>query len=173
MAIATPPTGVSNAELIRWAFERLSAHDVDSLKQSVWDADTVERFPDRNVRGHEEVGAYFQEIMDGIDDFRIEIVALAEQGDEVFVQWRATGTHTGKVFGFDATGKALEIDGMDHFTVRDGRVVSNFVVFDQMQFARGIGLLPPDGSAADKAVKSAFNAKTRVVKEIQERRSTS
>jgi len=40
----------------------------------------------------------------------------------------------------------------------DGAVVSNFVVFDQMPFARAIGMLAPDGSRADGAVKAAFNA---------------
>jgi hypothetical protein len=32
-----------------------------------------------------------------------------------------------------------------------------------MEFARQIKLLPPDGSIADRAMKAAFNAKTRVV----------
>ena len=31
--------------------------------------------------------------------------------------------------------------------MRDGRTVSNFVVFDQLQFARQVGLVPEDGAA--------------------------
>jgi predicted ester cyclase len=173
MAIANPPTGVSNADLIRWAFERLSARDAGSLAQSIWDEHTEVRFPDRTCRGREEISAFFEETFAAVDGFKIEAVGLAEQGDEVFVRWRTTGTHTGRIFGLDATGKALELDGMDHFTLRDGRVVTNFVIYDQMQFARAIGLMPPDGSAPDRALKAAFNAKTRVAKEIQARRSTS
>ncbi len=173
MAIANPPTGVSNADLVRWAFERLGDHDTGSLAQSIWDENTVVRFPDRTCRGREEISAFFDETFAAVDGFRLEILALVEQGDEVFVRWRTSGTHTGRIFGLDATGKPLELDGMDHFTIRDGRVVTNFVVFDQMQFARAIGLMPPDGSAPDRALKAAFNAKTRVAKEIQARRSTS
>jgi hypothetical protein len=41
-------------------------------------------------------------------------------------------------------------------------VVSNFVVFDQFQYARQLGLMPPDGSRADRAMKAAFNAQTTV-----------
>jgi len=48
--------------------------------------------------------------------------------------------------------------------VRDGNVVSNFVVYDQMQFARQIGMLPPDRSLADRAMKAAFNARTRLLR---------
>ncbi len=58
---------------------------------------------------------------------------------------------------------------MDHFVVRDGTVASNFVVFDQMQFARQIGMLPADGSAADRAMKAAFNAKTRLLARLRRR----
>jgi len=48
---------------------------------------------------------------------------------------------------------------MDHFVVRDGLVVSNFVIFDQMQFARKVGCCQPTGRCRP-GVKAAFNAKT-------------
>ena len=51
-------------------------------------------------------------------------------------------------------------------------MVTNFVVFDQMQFARQIGLLPPEGSPADKAVKVAFNAKTKIADAIAQQRES-
>ena len=90
-------------------------------------------------------------------DWQMEVVSIAADGDDVFVHWHLTGTHTGPLLGIEPTGKPLAVDGMDHFVVRDGKVVSNFVIFDQMQYARQIGMMPPDGSSADKAVKSAFN----------------
>jgi hypothetical protein len=67
------------------------------------------------------------------------------------------------------TGKALAIDGIDHFVVRDGKIVSNFVVVDQLQYARQIGMMPPDGSAADKAMKSVFNARTKLAEKLKRR----
>ena len=84
----------------------------------------------------------------------------------MFVHWHLTGTHTGPLLGIEPTGKPLAVDGMDHFVVRDGKVVSNFVIFDQMQYARQIGMMPPDGSSADKALKSAFNLRTKVAERI-------
>lgn len=84
MTVATPPTEASNAELIRWAFETLNSHDVAPLKQ-FWTADTVERFPDRTCRGAEELAAYFEDTFAALPDFHMEITAIAEQGDDVFV----------------------------------------------------------------------------------------
>ncbi len=161
MTVESPPAEATNAELVRWAFETLNQHDAAPLKQ-FWTSDTVERFPDRTCRGPDEIAAYFEETFSAIADFRMEVIAIAEQGDDVFVHWRLTGTHEGPILGIEPTQKALAIDGMDHFVIRDGSVVSNFVVFDQMQYARQIGMMPADGSAADRAVKGAFNARTKL-----------
>ena len=158
-----PPQNASNGELIRWAFAQLNTRDVTPLRR-FWTDATVQRFPDRTCQGADEILAYFNDIFEAIPDFRMEIVDLIEQGDHVFVQWKLTGTHSGTpVQGLEATGRALAIDGMDHFVMRDGKTVSNFIVFDQMQFARQIGFLPEDGTAGDRAAKAAFNAKNKLL----------
>ena len=79
MAIATAPTDVSNAELIRWAFEILNRHDAASLGQ-LYTAETVERFPDKTCHGGDEIVAYFEDVFAAVPDWKIEIVGLAEQG---------------------------------------------------------------------------------------------
>src|SRR5436305_14825449 len=135
MTATTAPQNATNAELVRWAFEMLDQHEVAPLKR-YWTADTVERFPDRTCRGPEEIARYFEDAFTAIPDFHMEILALAEQGEDVFVHWRLTGTHLGPLQGIRPTGRRLAIDGIDHFVIRDGPVVSNFVVFDQMQHAR-------------------------------------
>ena len=166
MAISTAPTDVSNAELIRWSFDILNRHDAASLGQ-LYTNETVEHFPDRTCRGGEEIVAYFREVFAAVPDWNIQMVGLAEQGEDVFVQWHMTGTHTGPLLGIAPTGKALAIDGIDHFVVRDGKIVSNFVIVDQLQYARQLGMMPPDGSIADRAMKSLFNARTKLARRLK------
>lgn len=164
---STPPEAATNAELIRWAFDILNSHDVAPLKP-YWTESTTERFPNATCVGPEQIASYFETTFAALPDFKIEIVALAEQGDDVFVQWRITGTHSGTAWqGIEPTGRRIELDGIDHFVVREGKVESNFVVFDQLQFARQIGMMPADGSSADRTVKAAFNAKTRLLERIK------
>jgi steroid delta-isomerase-like uncharacterized protein len=158
--------------LIRWAFEKLNDHDATSLKQ-FWTDETVERFPDRTCSGADDIAGYFQEAFQAIPDFHMEIVAIVEQDEHVFVHWRLTGTHRGLLLGVEPTGKKLSIDGMDHFILRDGVVVSNFVVFDQMQYARQIGMMPADGSTADKALKATFNGRTKLRARLRRSTTTS
>jgi steroid delta-isomerase-like uncharacterized protein len=166
MAIAPPPTGVSNGELIRWTFEQINRHDVSALKQ-FWGADTVERFPDKTCRGTDEIVRYFEDTFAAVPDMRLEVISIAEQGDDVFAHWRLTGTHLGTLHGIEPTGKPVAVDGIDHFVMRDGNLVSNFVVFDQMQYARQLGMLPPQDSRADRAMTAAFNVRTKLAKRLK------
>jgi predicted ester cyclase len=157
-----PPEGATNAELIRWAFSILNTHDVTPLRP-MWTSTTIERFPTETCVGTDPIADYFQAAFDAVPDFHMEIQGIVESGDDVMVRWHLTGTHSGAAWqGIAPTGKRFSLDGIDHFVLRDGKVVSNFVVFDQMQFARQIGLLPPDGSPADRAVKAGFGAMTRL-----------
>jgi steroid delta-isomerase-like uncharacterized protein len=159
-------TTTSNGELVRRTIDALNQGDVSALRQ-FWTEDTVERFPDRTCHGPDEIAAYFAEALGAISNWHMELLAIAEQGEDVFVHWRLTGTHTGPIQGIESTGKPVAIDGMDHFVVRDGKIVSNFVVFDEMQYARQLGMMPPDGSAGDRAVKAAFNAKTKLAERFK------
>jgi hypothetical protein len=43
----------------------------------------------------------------------------------------------------------------------EGRIVENTVYYDGLTFARQIGMLPRQGSAADRAMLAAFNAATK------------
>ena len=166
MATATPAAEVSSGELVRRALDALNRHDIEALKQ-FWTEETVERFPDRTCRGAEEIAAYFEEAFAALPDWHMEILAVVEEGEDVLVHWHLGGTHRGPVLGIEPTGKRLEIDGMDHFVVREGKIASNFVVFDQLQYARQIGMMPVEGSAADRALKAAFNVRTRVLQRIR------
>ena len=167
MTTATPPAEATNTELIRWAFGQLNTRDVSGLK-TMWTDDTHERFPAAECRGADAIAAYFEAVFAALPDFHVEIVNVAEQNDDVYVQWRLTGTHSGAAWsGVEPTGKRIEMDGIDHFVLRDGKVVSNFVVYDQTQFARAVGMLPADGSAADRAMKAAFNARTKLLARLR------
>jgi predicted ester cyclase len=172
--MTAPPalaTDATNAEMIRWAFDVINTHDVSPLR-AYQTPSTVERFPDEECHGPDAIKAYFDRLFRAVPDLHMEPIKLVEDGDTVFVRWHLTGTHTGPGFaGLEPTGKRIELDGIDHFTLSDGKVVSNFVVFDQMDVGRALGMLPPDGSPADRAMKAAFNAKTKLAELIKQARS--
>src|SRR3954453_20105684 len=161
----------TNTEVVQRVFDAINAHDIGALRE-VWAPDVTERFPDKTCHGPDELAGHFTGLFAAMPDVHMEAKDTVENGETVFVRWVLTGHHTGASFsGIEKTGATIELDGMDQFTIRDGKVAANFVVFDQMEVGRQLGLLPPDGSAADRALKAAFNAKTKVAETVRQRRS--
>ncbi|QYB00455.1 ester cyclase (plasmid) [Rhodococcus sp. USK10] len=158
-----PPNDVTNAQLVQWAFDRINAQDVESLRNFFWTADSTVHFPTGTCHGSTEIAAYFDQVFAAVTDFAFEMVSIAESGNDVLAHWHLTGRHVGTFVGIAATGRRIDFEGFDHFVIEDKKVVTNTVRYDQMEFARQIKLLPPDGSIADRGLKAAFNAKTRVV----------
>jgi len=172
MAPTAPPVDAGSVALVRWAFDVINTHDTTPLLD-VWAPDVVERFPNRTCRGRDEVAAYFADAFAAVPDLHMEVVHAIGEGEDVFVRWKLTGTHTGAAWtGIEATGARIELDGVDHFTVRDGSIVANFVIFDQMAVGRSMGILPQEGSPGDRAMKAAFNAKTKVAEAIKQARAS-
>ena len=161
----------ANAQLVRSIMEAISAHDMAPVRGSYAPTATV-RFPDRTCTGPGEISAYFDDLFAALPDVELKPTHMVSDGETVFARWRMTGTHTGSAWaGIETTGSRVELDGIDHFTIRDGTVESEFVMFDQMAVGRALGLLPPDGSAGDKALKAAFNIKTKIADAVKQARS--
>ncbi len=158
----------SPTETIRELFgEVLNRRDADALV-AYWAEDIVEEFPVGTFRGRDEVRRYFAETFAALPDFHIEAQRIVGEGETVFVKWRITGTFSGAQWmGIDPTGSRVEVDGMDCYTFRDGLVVHNHVIYDSASFARQIGMLPTQGSAADRAMTKAFNAQVRLRKRLR------
>jgi steroid delta-isomerase-like uncharacterized protein len=120
----------------------------------------------REMDTREEVVAWFGELFDAVPDLHMEVEDVAVGGesgrDRVTVRWHITGTFSGAPYmGIEPTGRPLDIRGMDLIDVEDGRVAGNNVYYDQLAFARQVGMLPPEGSLGDRLMAGAFNLVTK------------
>jgi steroid delta-isomerase-like uncharacterized protein len=153
----------SPVEIAREVFETvLNRRDADALRP-YWADDLVEQLPTGTYRGPDEMARYFAETFAALPDFRIEPERIAAEGETVFVKWRMTGTFSGAPWqGIEPTGDRIALDGMDCFSFREGKIVHNAVVFDQMSFGRQIGMLPAQDSLGERGMRAAFNARTKL-----------
>ncbi len=120
----------------------------------------------REMGTREEVVAWFGELFDAVPDLHMEVedVAIAGQPgrERATVRWHITGTFSGAPYvGIQPTGRPLDLRGMDLIDVENGRVAANNIYYDQLTFARQIGMLPPEGSLGDRLMTSAFNLVTK------------
>ena len=163
----TATTTRSPVELAREVFEDvLNRRDADALLP-YWSEDVVEEFPIGTLQGRAKVRDYFAETFAALPDFHIEAQSIVGDEETVFVKWLLRGTFSGQSWmGIEPTGSSIELQGMDCFTIRDGLVVHNHVIYDAAAFARQIGMLPSQDSPADRALTRSFNARTRLRKRL-------
>lgn len=122
----------------------------------------------------EEVVTWFRGLFDAVPDLRMEVEDVAVAGqpgrERVTVRWRITGTLSGAPYmGIEPTGGRVDLRGMDLIDTEDGRIAGNHVYYDQLSFARQIGMLPPEGSRGDRLMTNAFNLLTKGRATIRER----
>jgi steroid delta-isomerase-like uncharacterized protein len=118
--------------------------------------------------GVSAVRAFFTEIFAAMPDFTIKVLGLASDDELAVVQWRAKGTFTGTPFqGIHATGRHIELRGVDVMRLEQCKLKHNTIYYDGLAFARQIGMLPREGTLADKAMTTAFNARTDAIRKLR------
>ena len=155
----------SKAEAVaRRYFAAIDARDLDTAV-SLW-ADGGRE----NVRGQidalapDAVREFIGSLIDAVPDLSMEVVSTTTEKERCGVQWHLTGTFAGpaQFGGIAPTGDRLDLEGFDLLSIRDGLIVSNDAFTDSMTFARQLGMMPAQESAAERRMTGAFNARTRL-----------
>jgi steroid delta-isomerase-like uncharacterized protein len=78
--------------------------------------------------------------------------SVSEDGLTAYSPWRMTGTNTGPLDppGFAATGRRIEIEGIDRWQFRDGLICRYRAFYDFAEMARQLGLMPPRGGTFER-----------------------
>ena len=156
---------------IRNHFEAIANHDLQAVAAG-WREDGVEELvPTGVLRGREVIIRNLADMFAAAPDMETTVTNLIAGDKQAAAEWRMQGTFNGAAYqGIEPTGKPIEIRGFELFELEDGLIASTTVYYDGMTFGRQIGMLPPLDSGAERAMKGAFNAVTKVRRAIDERR---
>jgi steroid delta-isomerase-like uncharacterized protein len=159
------------ADVARAAFDAVSRKDPDGIVATGAPGYVDDFVAIGEIRGHEAVRAFFRELFAAFPDFTMTVDRVVADDTSAVVQWHAAGTFSGGPFqGITATGRRVDIRGVDVMEIADGLVQHNTIYYDGATFARQIGLLPGLGTRADQAMLAAFNAKTTLSQRARDRR---
>ena len=75
-------------------------------------------------------------------DVHFTIEDLFAAGDKVVSRWTARGTHKGELMGIPATGKQVEVTGMDIDQVSGGKIVGSWNSWDALGLMQQLGVVP-------------------------------
>lgn len=154
----------------RSAYDALARRDAEVIGEHYREDCVVDIVPIGVFRGRQALVDFFREAFAAVPDLETTVTRVVAGETQAAVEWRMSGNFTGGPFqGIEPTGKHVELRGLDLMEIEDGQTVSNTSYYDGAAFARQVGMLPPEGSGADRMMKSAFNAVTNVRKTIAER----
>jgi glyoxylase-like metal-dependent hydrolase (beta-lactamase superfamily II)/predicted ester cyclase len=160
--------GTKAEAVARRYFQAIADRDLDSAV-SLWAEGGREYMRGQiDTVAPEGVRSFIGGLLEAMPDLRFEVLSTTTEDDRCAVHWRLTGTFAGPgdFARVAPMGRPIELEGSDLITVRDGLIQSNDAFSDSMTFARQIGMMPPQESAAEQRMIGAFNAKNRLSRRL-------
>lgn len=102
---------------------------------------TLESASMRRLNGHNDVQAYVLSLLAPFPDLRLMVehfcaIGDATQGYRTATRWRMQGTHTGYGIYGEPTGQPVNILGVSHHLIREGRVQAEWTLFDEFELLK-------------------------------------
>ena len=128
------------------------------INRDIWNAGRFELIPDYFAedfvmesataptrRGHAELRAAVERAHAAFEGFREEVRTIVADAERVVIHFAISGRHTGQWGPLAGTGREVAFDEIVIMTVRDGKVVHQVGVIDNLTGLRQVGVLltPP------------------------------
>ncbi|MEV4581579.1 ester cyclase [Nonomuraea jabiensis] len=94
------------------------------------------------VVGRDEHWRFIETMKGAMDDMTHTAEIVAAEGEYVFTQGRASGTHTGPLAGHAATGRKSDARFINVLRFREGRIVELFSLMDNVTLGLQLGFDP-------------------------------
>lgn len=137
-----------NKEIVRRFVEAVqNQHDLESIDALV-DHDFVDHsgiMPPELAHGVEGLKEFFSVMFDAFPDMNFRIQDQIAEADKVVTRKVLHGTHKGEFFGIAPTGRAVEVNVIDIFTIVDGKLRDHWGGFDRLSMMQQLGVIPASG----------------------------
>jgi steroid delta-isomerase-like uncharacterized protein len=136
----------ANHELLDRYVELYNEGELDACME-LYAEDAVQLMHDGTFEGLSEIHERLARDLIAFPDAKYTVASFVEQGDSFADEWTFTGTNTGPFRLPDgtevpATGGSVEIRGMELVQVRDGKIVTDNLYYDNMAVLAQLGLIP-------------------------------
>jgi len=137
--------------LLERYIELYNAGDLDGV-MDLYAEDSLQLMPDGLFKGRKAIRDRLALELQAFSDIAHRYVSYVEQDDAFADEWVFVGTHTGPLILPDgselpATGKRVEMPGMEYVKMQDGKIVVDNLYYDNLAVAGQFGLLPQPATA--------------------------
>ncbi len=128
--------------------EQVNAGNIDAAVES-FATDAVDHDPAPGQGpGRAGFKAFFTELTTAFPDAHIEPAHMLADDENVAIAYTLTGTHQGDFNGIAATGKKIEVRGVQIGRFEDGNIVERWGSSDELGILTQLGVDPTSGGAA-------------------------
>ncbi len=119
--------------------ELLNAGDIDRIDE-VFASDVLDhdKAPDQGD-GVEGTKGFFRTLTAAFPDAHLEVDQLVADEENVVIAYRLSGTHQGDFQGVPATGRHVEVRGVQVGRFADGKIVERWGATDELGILRQLG----------------------------------
>lgn len=104
-------------------------------------------WPGTEIAGIEAYKDYLRTMRESFPDLHGETVQRVSEGEFLVCRTRMTGTQQGEFMGTPPSGRHIAIDVVNFLRFRNGKIVETTFLYDGMQFAVQLGLVPEPTAA--------------------------
>jgi steroid delta-isomerase-like uncharacterized protein len=141
----------ANKDLVRRLTASVNAGDWGALDDLLTDdfCRHSQATADVQVRSRTEFKQLQESFAATMPDQHVTIEMLVAEADKVAAYATYTGTQTGPMGPFPATGKKVDSRFLSIFRIEDGRIAELWVEYDNLAMLTQLGLFPPPPAPAD------------------------
>jgi steroid delta-isomerase-like uncharacterized protein len=149
----------SEIEVVRALYDAFNAGDLEDAAVLVSDDfQLTDVAAGQTLSGPDGIRRWLDMFRTALPDASAELVTVVAEGPRVATEHVGRGTHRGPLIGpggtIPPTGRAIELRLAELFEVHEGRITSLHAYYDSASLMRQLGLLPPQGSSAERGMTS-------------------
>ena len=137
---------MTNQQLFQRYFDEVANGGNLELADEIFASDYLHHDPanpdPRPMVGPQAVKDHLTSLKGAFPDLVFEVEDMVADDELIIVRWTARGTNTGDYFGMPATGKPIEITGMNTWRTRDGQAIEGWVNRDDIGLLQQLGVIP-------------------------------
>ena len=131
----------TNVEVMHAIYDAINSGNL-ALTDDLIAADCVSHeVPPDYPPGLEGWKQYFTDFREAFPDLHVEIQDTIAEGDKVVVQCLLTGTNEKDFMGIPATGKRIEVRGVDIGLFKNGKGVEHWAYYDELGMMQQLGVI--------------------------------
>ena len=144
----TASTEEQNKEICKKIFEAFDQNNTAVMDELVAE-NVVEHTPDPSmgdVQGLEGLKKVMNTYHNAFPDMKSTILNIVADGDMVVIHYTMEGTNTGSMGDMPATGKAIDVNGVDVIKITDGKATDHWGYVQEAKMMQQLGMMPSEES---------------------------